>query len=74
MKRIRFKKDGTNDIIIGNTRYQAKTLDQLLNITTAFYAKVDDEDKDGNYIIVDGPTREWFNYKGFTYIEKTYGW
>ena len=74
MKRIRFKKDGTNDIMIGRTRYQAKTLDQLLNITTAFYAKVEDEDKDGNTIIVDGPTTKWFNYKGFTYIEKTYGW
>ena len=74
MKAIKFKKDGSNRIKIGNDIYNPKTLHQLLNITTAFYAKLDDEDKDGNKIQVDGTTTEWFNYKGLTYIKYVPHW
>ena len=68
MKTIKFKKDGTLRIKLDNKIYNPKTLEQLLFITTAFYAKIEDEDKDGNKILVDGATTEWFNYKGLTYI------
>ena len=74
MKRIRFKKDGSKRIILDGQTYVPKTLEQLLNITTAFYAQVSEQDEDGNITLVKGPTTEWFNYKGLTYIKQTDHW
>ena len=74
MKTIKFKKDGTKRIILDGKVYNPKTLEQLLNITTAFYAKVEQQDEEGNISIVDGPTTEWFNYKGLTYVKQIDHW
>ena len=70
MNTIKFLKDGSNRIKLNGVLYTPKTLEQLLNIPTAFYAKVEVEDEDENVELVKGPTTKWFNYKGLTYIRE----
>ena len=74
MKAIRFLKDGSKRIILDGQTYVPKTLEQLLFITTAFYAQVAEQDEEGNISMVKGPTRGWFNYKGLTYIKQSDHW
>ena len=75
MKAIKFLKDGSKRIKLDGVMYVPKTLEQLLFITTAFYAQVEEQDEDGNVNMVKGPTRGWFNYKGLTYIKQAeHGW
>ena len=75
MKQIKFLKDGSKRIKLDGVMYVPKTLEQLLFITTAFYAQVEEQDEDGNVSLVKGPTKGWFNYKGLTYIkQQEHGW
>ena len=63
MKTIKFKKDGSNRIKLGDQWYRPVTLEQVLNLQSAFYAGTCEADD------IEDPTSEWFNFKGLTYIK-----
>lgn len=70
MKLIRFYKDGTKRIALDGITYKPYTLEQLLNLESAFYAGTATYDDGEPIDDIEQPTSEWFNYNGLTYIKQ----
>ena len=68
MKSIRFYKDGSKRIKLGNEIYKPYTLEQILNVPSMFYKVFEDAENEEDEVS-EGIT-QWFNYKGLTYVKQ----